>query len=197
MTRGIALFLLFASLTSWPGFAQATQTAPAAAGASPAPENASPTPVVGKEDWSKLPVDRTVMPLLATGFVLGKKETPTYTSEVVRLQWRPVDPIDIWVVIPRNVQKPRAVLYLYTYPSNDDRFRDDSWCQAATHDGMAAVGFLSALTGDRFHGRPMREWFIPELQESMGSSTHDVQLIIDYLARRGDLLVDKVGMFGQ
>jgi pimeloyl-ACP methyl ester carboxylesterase len=43
----------------------------------------------------------------------------------------------------------------------------------------------------------MREWFIPELQESMGSSAHDVQLIIDYLARRGDLSVDKVGMFGQ
>jgi len=137
------------------------------------------------------------MPLLASGLVMGKSETSAYTRELVRLQWRPGDPIDLWVVKPRNIQKPRAVLYLYTFPSNTDRFRDDSWCQAATHDGLAAVGFVSALTGDRFRGRPMREWFVPELQESMASSTHDVQLIIDYLARRGDLSVDKVGMFGQ
>ena len=144
-----------------------------------------------------MPVDRTVMPILLTGLVMGKAETPTYTRELVRLQWRPADPIDVWVVIPRNVQKPRAVLYLYSFPSTDERFRDDNWCQGATRNGLAAVGFVSALTGDRFHGRPMREWFISELQESMGSSAHDVQLIIDYLERRGDLSVDKVGMFGQ
>jgi hypothetical protein len=199
MIRVIALLLLFASLTSWPGFAQAAQPAPAAAVAPAGPDRGLPNqkPAITTEDWAKLPVNRTVMPLLVSGFVMGKSETPVYTRELVRLQWRPVDPIDIWIVKPRNIQKPRAVLYLYSFPSNDDRFRDDSWCLAATHDGLAAVGFVSALTGDRFRGRPMREWFVPELQESMGSSTHDVQLIIDYLARRGDLSVDRVGMFGQ
>jgi acetyl esterase/lipase len=43
----------------------------------------------------------------------------------------------------------------------------------------------------------MREWFISELQESMGSSTHDVQLLIDYLAARKDLSAEQVGIFGQ
>jgi hypothetical protein len=134
---------------------------------------------------------------LLTGAVLGKTETPDYTQEIVRLQWRPADPIDLLIMKPHGVEKPRVALYLYSFPSDIDRFRDDAWCRAATRDGLAAVGFISALTGERFRGRPMREWFIPELQESVGSSVHDVQLIIDYLARRGDLSVDGVGMFGQ
>jgi len=59
------------------------------------------------------------------------------------------------------------------------------------------VGFVSALTGDRFRNRPMKEWFISELQESLGSSVHDVQLILDYLASRGDLSASQVGFWGQ
>jgi dienelactone hydrolase len=43
----------------------------------------------------------------------------------------------------------------------------------------------------------MREWFISELQESLGISTHDVQMILNYLATRGDIDVRKVGMLGQ
>jgi len=43
----------------------------------------------------------------------------------------------------------------------------------------------------------MKEWFISELQESMGSTTHDVQLIVDYLAARQDLSADQVAIFGQ
>lgn len=198
MIRGIALFLLFVSMTSWRAHTQETQAVPSSELAPSRPDHTSPTntPAKEKEDWSKLAVDRKVMPLLANAS-LGKSETPAYTRELIRLEWRPHDPVDLWVVIPRSIQKPRAVLYLYSFPSDIDRFRDDSWCLAATHDGLAAVGFISALTGERFRGRPMREWFVHELQESMGSSTHDVQLIIDYLGSRGDLSVDKIGMFGQ
>jgi hypothetical protein len=101
-------------------------------------------------------------------------------------------------VKPRGVDKPRVAIYLYSYPSDIDRFQDNSWCLGATQNGMAAVGMISALTGERIRSRPMREWFIRELQESMASSAHDVQLIIDYLGRRGDLNIDGgVGMFGQ
>jgi acetyl esterase/lipase len=35
------------------------------------------------------------------------------------------------------------------------------------------------------------------LQESLASSVHDVQLILNYLAGRGDLDTSRVGMFGQ
>jgi hypothetical protein len=151
-----------------------------------------------KEDWTNLKVDRSIMPMLLTGMSLGAYQAPKFTREEVRLQWRRADPIDIWVVKPRDVEKPHVALYLYSYPSDIDRFRDDNWCLGATETGLAAVGFISALTGERIRGRPLREWFVPELQESMASSAHDVQLIIDYLARRGDLNLDGgVGMFGQ
>ena len=43
----------------------------------------------------------------------------------------------------------------------------------------------------------MREWFISELRESLVSSVHDVQMILNYLATRGDLDMDHVGMFGE
>jgi acetyl esterase/lipase len=55
---------------------------------------------------------------------------------------------------------------------------------------------VSALTDYRFKARPMKQWFVSELAESLGSSVHDVQLILNYLADRGDMDMDHVGMFG-
>jgi hypothetical protein len=197
MLRCLVFFLLVGYLA---GFAVAQQPQVSDTKSSVDPDSSGlPAPPQGssKEDWAKLQVDRKILPLLVGGATMAKSESASYSTELVRLQWRHSDPIDIWVIKPHGVEKPRVALYLYSYPSDIDRFRDDSWCKAATSNGLAAVGFISALTGERFRGRPMREWFIRELQESMGSSVHDVQLIIDYLARRGDLNVDKVGMFGQ
>jgi dienelactone hydrolase len=42
----------------------------------------------------------------------------------------------------------------------------------------------------------MKQWFISELQEALGSTVHDVQLILNYLADRGDLDTDHIGIFG-
>jgi iron complex outermembrane receptor protein len=67
----------------------------------------------------------------------------------------------------------------------------------ATEGGFAAIGFVSALTGHRFHNRSMKEWFISELQEALGTSVHDVPMILNYLSTRGDLDMDNIGMFGQ
>jgi len=158
---------------------------------------AAATPQPAAEDWSRLAVDRKVVYPILPGVVLGKEERSTYTREIVRMEWRHGDFIDLQVVKPRSVARPHAVLYLYSYPSDISRFQDDGWCTRATRDGLAAVGFVSALTGDRFSNRPMREWFLSQLQESMGASAHDVQLILDYLASRGDLATDRVAMWGQ
>jgi hypothetical protein len=166
----------------------AGQTTTAAAAAS--------TPASG-EDWGNLAVDRNVMPRLLNGLLQASDATDAFTRELRRMEWRTGDPIDLWVIKPRGVAKPKVVLYLYSYPSDTDRFRDDRWCQRAVSHGLAAVGFVSALTGQRFANRPMREWFVNRLEEAMGSSTHDVQLIIDYLQTRGDLSTDHVAMFGQ
>ena len=152
---------------------------------------------VRSEDWSKLPVDRSVLRSYTQGTPLGKDEKDTFTREIIRLEWRSGDPVEVYVVKPRGVEKPQAVLYLYGIPSDTDRFRDDAWCRRATSHGLAAIGFLSAMTGGRYKGRPMKEWFVSELQEALGSSAHDVQLIIDYVASRSDLSGSHVGMFAQ
>jgi hypothetical protein len=98
---------------------------------------------------------------------------------------------------PTGIKKPPLILYLYGYPGGTDRFKDEGFQKAVTKDGFAAVGFVSALTGHRYHDRPMREWFISELQECLATSAHDVQMVLDYLATRGDLDMSRVGMFSQ
>jgi len=125
-----------------------------------------------------------------------KGERADYTSELLQVRWRAEDPIDLYVIRPRHVEKPPVVLYLYSYPSETARFRDENYCRRVTQDGFAAVGFVSALTGQRYHNRPMRRWFVSELQEALVTTVHDTQMILNYLASRGDLDMNRVGMFG-
>ncbi|HZP62474.1 MAG TPA: alpha/beta hydrolase [Terriglobales bacterium] len=129
--------------------------------------------------------------------VLGEKhEFPLFTRELIQVKWRRGDPIDLYIIRPKNVVKPPVILYLYSYPSETDRFRDDDYCVRLTRDGFAAVGFVSALTGHRYKNRSMKEWFVSEMEESLVTSVHDVQMILNFLSTRDDLDMSKVGMFG-
>jgi hypothetical protein len=119
-----------------------------------------------------------------------------YTHEVTRVLWRPGDPIDLYIVKPVGVKNPPVILYLYSYPFEMDRFLDRDFCKFLVKDGYAAIGFASALTSHRYHDRPMKEWFVSEMAESLATTTHDVQMILDYLNTRGDLDLKRVGMFG-
>jgi hypothetical protein len=130
--------------------------------------------------------------------LLGEKDDfPQFTRELIQVKWRRGDPIDLYVIRPKGVTKPPAILYLYSYPSETDRFRNDDYCARVTRDGLAAIGFVSALTGHRYQNRPMKQWFVSELPEALGSSVHDVQMILNYLSTRDDLDMSKIGMFGE
>ncbi len=124
-------------------------------------------------------------------------DAPRYTVETLRIQWRWSDPIDLYVMKPKGVKNPPVILYLYGYPTDAEVFRRSEYDELVTKDGFAAVGFVSALTGHRYHGRPAKQWFLSELQESLATSAHDVQLVLNYLAQRGDLDMNRVGMFTQ
>jgi hypothetical protein len=125
-----------------------------------------------------------------------KEDTDGFTRELISVQWRPSDPIHLFVIRPSKVQKPPVILYLYSYPSETDRYLNDDFCRLLVKNGFAAVGFSSALTGQRYHDRPMQKWFVSELQESLGTSVHDVQMIINYLDKRSDFNMSQIGMFG-
>jgi hypothetical protein len=129
-------------------------------------------------------------------FEFQTDDEPEFVREMVRVQWRTGDPIDLYVLRPKTPGKVPVVLYLYGYPTESAQFRDNGWGKRATAKGFAAVGFASALTGQRYHLRPMKEWFVSELPESLGSSVHDVQLILNYLTERGDMDMEHVGMIG-
>jgi dienelactone hydrolase len=161
------------------------------------PKTMTPLYETIQEDWSSLEIGASKLepepPLV--GLV---DDTPTtFSRTLVQVKWRPGDPIDLWILLPKGVKKPPAVLYLYNEDQDTDRFRDDRWCARVTDDGVAAVGFVSALSGHRFHDRPLKQWFVSELQESLGSTVHDVNFILDYLAQRGDVDMSRIGMFGE
>ncbi len=123
---------------------------------------------------------------------------PAYTLEITRVRWRPVDPIDLYIIKPAGITKPPVILYLYSYPFDNDRYLKPDFRKFLVKNGFAAVGFVSALTGQRYHSpRPMKEWFVSQLQESLATSAHDVQMILNYLASRGDLDMSRVGMYGE
>jgi hypothetical protein len=122
---------------------------------------------------------------------------PGYTVQLLQLQWRWGDPVDVYVIKPVGVKNPPVILNLYGYPADTDPYKNELFQKALTKNGFAAVGFVSALTGHRYHDRPMKEWFLSELQECLATSAHDVQMVLNYLASRGDLDMTRVGMFGQ
>src|SRR5260370_20656378 len=67
---------------------------------------------------------------------------PRYTVELLQVQWRFGDPLDLYLMKPAAVKKPPVIIYLYGYPTDTDRFKSEEWQRAATKQGFAAVGFV-------------------------------------------------------
>jgi hypothetical protein len=149
------------------------------------------------ENWDTPSLEGSALKALPA-MPLGGVDTVdgVYTHEVERLQWRPGDAVDVYVVKPVGVKNPPVVLYLYSFPFETDRFLDHAFCKFLVRSGVAAVLFPSALTGPRYNNRPMKEWFASEMRESLATTAHDVQMILNYLESRGDLDMKRVGMFG-
>jgi hypothetical protein len=130
--------------------------------------------------------------------IVGQVDTlPEFTRELVRVQWRSGDPIDLYIVRPAGVAKPQVILYLYGYPNEAVRFLSDDFCRTLTRRGYAAVGFSSMLTGQRYHDVPLKDWFVSDLRRSLVATTHDVQMVLNYLGRRGDFDLAQAGVFGE
>jgi len=178
-----------------------TATLPGGAGAAPA---GKPMPTGNLTLSGHHPDESWATPTLAgtrlkpqPPLVAEKDDRPAFTREMVSVGWRPLDSFQVYVIKPKGVAKPPVVLYLYDYKNNTHRFLQDDYCERLTRSGCAAIGFESALSADRFQMRPMRQWFVSELPESLADSAHDVQMILNYLGTRGDLDMGRVGMFGQ
>jgi hypothetical protein len=149
-----------------------------------------------KEDWTSPSLSTShLMP--AQPLILDISTDPGISAQLIQVQWRWGDPLDLYVVKPKGVKNPPVILYLYSYPSETDTFKNAAWQRAVTEDGFAAVGFMTALTGHRYHDRSVNEWFVSELQECLAVSAHDVQMVLNYLATRGDLDMDRLGMVAE
>ena len=122
---------------------------------------------------------------------------PEFKRELLRVQWRDGDPIDLYIVRPAGISRPPVILYLYGYPGEAVRFLDPNFCKTVTKNGFAAVGFSSMLTGQRYHDVPMKQWFVSDLDHALVGTTHDVQMVLNYLEERGDFDTAHAGVFGE
>jgi hypothetical protein len=163
------------------------------------PATSSPTRAQ-TEDWTTISLAKSGLPVQPpVGIQLSKGELPAgCTRELVRLQWRPADPIDLYIIRPLGIENPPVGLFLLNYSFDTKIFENDYWCSQSKQNGLAIVGFGSALSWQRFHApRPMKEWFVSELQEALSTSSHDVQMTLNYLQARQDFDMNHVGMYGQ
>ncbi len=151
------------------------------------------------EIWTTIDLAKSGLPLNQIGGVLlSKAELPGCTRELLQFHWRTNDPIDVYVIKPRATKNPPVVLFMYNYIVDEAIFRENRWCNLVEKNGYAAVGFASALSWSRLRSpRPLKEWFVSQLQEALATSAHDVQMVLNYLETRGDLDTHHVGMFGQ
>ena len=178
---------------------RAQQAAPENQIAKPEPDAGTPNSVGLRntlEDWSAITLGGSELKPIDP--VVGEVDRmPKYSRERTLVQWRDLDPIDLYIIKPNGVEKPPVIFYLYTYETaSKQAFMNDGWCQRVTSGGFAAVAFVPALTEDRFRMRPMKQWFVSELQESVATTTHDVQMILNYLQTRNEFDLSNVGIFG-
>ena len=150
-----------------------------------------------QEDWTKLRVQDTSLRLKQPELAETDDVPNTgFIRERYQVTWRSGDPFDLYIIRPRGVEHAPAILYLYSFPEDTGQFKSNLWCETAVSGGYAAVGFVGAVTGHRTRYRLPKEWFVSEMQEALGSTVHDVQLILDYLETRKDLDASHVAMFG-
>ena len=147
--------------------------------------------------WNPSLPRNTKLKAIEPPLLLETDKFENFTREMIRVQWRDDDPIYLFVVKPTGITKPPVILYLYGYPSDTDRYLDNDFCNLIVKNGFAAAGFVSALTGHRYHDRPMKEWFVSELREALTSTVEDVEMTLDYLDKRPDLDAKRLGMFGE
>jgi hypothetical protein len=176
----------------------------AASPLSQTPSNA-PKQDISSSSLFPVPVEDYTSPSLSGSPALGEigslrleldRGDPQFTREIVRVQWRVGDPIDLYVIRPVGVKNPPVVIYQFDYPTETEAYQKAPFCRSLVKDGIAAVGFVPALTGQRYHDRGMKDWFVSQLPESLAGTAHDVQMVLNYLAKRGDFDMDRVGMFG-
>ena len=148
------------------------------------------------EDWSTPSVKTSKMLRLKAEGPEGDTSHEGYTVELWRLTWRPGDPIEVYVIRPTGVSNPPVILNLWGYPNGLNPYKLEAVQKEFVKGGFAAVGFASALTGQRYHDVPMKMWFLSQLPESLAATAHDVQLMIDFVAIHGGLDTSRIGMFG-
>src|ERR1700689_4148995 len=118
----IALIFSFVALE--PSWAQKTNE-------TPNPVNSASPHGRTVEDWSSLSLAGSkLLPQRPT--LGGKDDLPGFTRELIQVKWRVGDPIDLYIIRPKYVPKPRVILYLYSYPSETARFRDNDYCARVT-----------------------------------------------------------------
>ncbi|HKM67306.1 MAG TPA: hypothetical protein VJX70_09085 [Candidatus Acidoferrum sp.] len=149
-----------------------------------------------QEDLNSIDVkDSKFPPVQVTLLERTEGKNAVYFSEHLRVTFRPGDPQDLYVILPAALKNPPVVLYIYSYPETVARFQMEQWALSAVAQGYAAIGFSSGIMGDATNHDLSREKFLIQFPQNLLRAAHDIQLVLNYLATRGDLNLAAVGMY--
>src|SRR5277367_1845153 len=109
---GIPLILLI--LLILPNHTSAKQDVAASGKKSDTQSIAKKNPGTVTENWRVLDDLKTGLDPHAA-VVVQSDEQPDFVRDLLRVQWRIVDPIDVWLIRPKVTGKVPVVLYLYSY----------------------------------------------------------------------------------
>ena len=121
----LVILLTFFSATAFAQSSSASsQSAPSASSSAPAsaqpktprpslppafdPKTKTPLYQTIQEDWGSLEIGASKLEP-ETPIVGQVEEEETFTRSLVQVKWRPGDPIDLWIVLPKGVKKPCVV----------------------------------------------------------------------------------------
>lgn len=191
---GVLLLVLSADILAWSGLRTENVR--------PQIQEKKPTSKQNKsnefhEDLKSLAVqDSNFLPPKLTLLERTEGKNARYHTEHFRVIFRPGEPQELFVILPEGVKNPPIGLYMFSYPETVARFQSELWAQSAVGRGHAAIGFSSGVSGDGANRSLSRDEFLKELPKNLVQSSHDIQLVLNYLASRGDLNLDRVGVYG-
>ena len=131
----IALMIFVATRNGWTQ--EAGKQPPSEGNASKQPASAvrpnlSSSSLIPKttEDFSTPRVHQRQCPEIPSGLQMELDDDDAkFTREVVRVQWRAGDPIDLYMIKPAGVKNPPVILYLYDYPKETDQYHNREVCR--------------------------------------------------------------------
>ena len=148
------VIVLMISVGTLGGWTQDAGEQPPTAGNTDKQAASAARPNLSSASLTPKPVEDFSTPALTSGTALGSIEAlrlelddddAKFTREIVRVQWRSADPINLYIIKPAGVKTPPVILYLDDYPKETDEYYSREFCRLLTKGWICGCRFRTGI----------------------------------------------------